>query len=107
MLRAFPQNITMQKRLAIVLVGLCLILFALYIYLLSASVMHVVMRTETDHGVRELRSQISLLEGDFIAAQHEVSQNIAYLKGYEHVSDKVFVDRSQPSLVLNITKKSD
>ena len=71
------------------------------IYLLSSSVMHVVMRTETNHSASELKSQISLLESDFIAAQHAVSQNIAYLEGYEHVNEKIFVDRNAPSLVFN------
>jgi hypothetical protein len=101
MTRAIPQNPILQKRLAVALVFVCITLFALYIYLLSSSVMHVVMRTEIDHSVRELKSQISLLESDFIAAQHAVSQNIAYLEGYERVNDKVFVDRNAPSLVFN------
>jgi hypothetical protein len=101
MTRAVPQQNILQKRAAFVLSIVCVSLFAFYIYFLCASVMHVVMRTEVDHSVRELRSQISLLEGDFIAAQHTVSQNIAQLEGYERVSAKIFIDRAAPSLVLN------
>lgn len=101
MTRAITQQSVLQKRLALGLIFVCLSLFSLYIYFICASVMHVVFRTEIDHSVRELRSQISLLEGEFIAAQHAVSQNIAQLDGYERVTAKTFVDRNQPSLVLN------
>lgn len=101
MTRTVPHQLQLQKRLAIALFGACLMLFALYVYFLCASVMHVVMRTEIDHNVRERRSHISALEAEFIAAQHAVSKDIAALDGYERVTDKVFVDRSAPSLVLN------
>jgi hypothetical protein len=95
------QQSILERRLALGLITLCVTLFTLYVYFLSASIMHVVVRTEFDHAARELRSRISVLEGEFIAAQHAVSQNIAHLEGYERVNDKVFVDRSAPSLVLN------
>lgn len=100
MIRVVTQNHILERRIALGLIALCVTLFAMYVYFLSASVLHVVMRTETDQSTRELRSRISGLEGKFIAAQHAVSQNIAHLEGYERVSNKVFVDRSTPSLVL-------
>ncbi len=106
MTRALAYNPVLQKRIAFALISAALLLFGLYIYLLSASVMHVVVRTEINHQVREMTSQISLLESEFIAAQHAVSQNIAYLEGYERVHEKVFVDRSAPSLVLNTEEQT-
>ncbi len=101
MIRAVTQSHVLERRLALSLITLCVSLFAAYIYFLSASVMHVVVRTEVDQTARELRSKISVLEGEFIAAQHAVSQNIAHLEGYERVNAKIFVDRAAPSLVLN------
>ncbi len=101
MIRVATQNHILERRIALGLISLCAALFAAYVYFLSASIIHVVVRTELDHSARELRSHISVLEGEFIAAQHAVSQNIAHLEGYERVNDKVFVDRSAPSLVLN------
>ncbi len=98
-LRTFPQH--HKKRLVIGLGSLCLMLFALYVYFVCASVMHVVVRTEIDHSLREQRSRISSLESEYIAAQHAVSQNIAHLDGYERVVEKIFIDRAEPSLVMN------
>lgn len=98
-IRTIPMH--QKKRLVIGLGSLCLALFSGYVYFVCASVMHVVVRTETDHSLREQRSRISQLEAEYIAAQHAVSQNIAHLDGYERVVDKVFIDRSEPSLVMN------
>ncbi len=45
-----------------VCIGLFLAGIALYMYFLSLSVMHVVMRKETIHNLNELRSEIARLE---------------------------------------------
>ncbi len=93
-----PRN---QKRIALTLIVLCGILFALYVYFICASILHVVARGEVDKTLSERRSTISSLEADFIAAQHAVSENVAYLDGYEEVHTKVFIERTEPSLVFN------
>jgi len=93
-----PRN---QKRIALTLIACGGVLFSLYVYFICASIMHVVAREEVDRSLSERRSTISSLEADFIAAQHAVSENVAYLNGYEEVHTKVFIDRAEPSLVLN------
>lgn len=80
---------------------LCVTLFALYIYFLSASVVHVVMRTEINQEVTKISSEISELEGRYIEAQHRVSSDIASLQGYTQANAKVFIDRTPSSLVLS------
>lgn len=73
----------------------------LYIYFLSASVVHVVMRKEVDKEIAHLGSTLSELETEFIEAQHSVSEDIASLKGFKHTDHKIFIDRSQTTLVLS------
>ncbi len=83
------------------LFGLCLALIGVYMYFLSASIMHVVVRMELEQKVGKLQSEISQLESDYIAVQHKVSADIASMQGYAPSANKVFIDRSAPSLVLN------
>lgn len=101
MTHTLVQTDKLQKRLALTLSFSCLLLLALYIYFLSSSVTHVVMRTETVRATADLRSEVSVLESQYITAQHQVSATIASLEGYTKIDDKVFIDRSTPSLVLN------
>ena len=90
-----------EKRICIALAAILLGLFASYIYLVSASIVHVVIRTELEQEIQKIGSEISLMEGSYIAAQHTVSANIASLQGYTENSNKVFIDRSAPSFVLS------
>ena len=62
-------------------------------YLLSATVMHVVLQTEFKQETKSVNSQISELENRLIIAQHKVSSDIASLQGFTAVTDKVFLDR--------------
>lgn len=73
----------------------------LYMYFLSASVIHVVMRKEVDKEIVALGSTLSELETEFIEAQHSVSEDIASAKGFTHTDHKIFIDRSQTTLVLS------
>lgn len=76
-----------------------LVLFALYVYFVSASVLHVVMREEVERRTSELHSEISRLEADYIRAQHSVSQDIATLQGYVSAEEKIFIGRSSVTAV--------
>ncbi len=76
-------------------------MLGLYMYFLSASVVHVVIRKEVNQDIVKLNSEIAELEAEYIFAQHRVSNRIATLEGYQEVDAKVFIDRTQPSLVLS------
>jgi len=91
----------LQKRICIGMLFVCVALFALYVYFISASIVHVVIRTEVNQELQKRSSEISLLEGRFIEAQHRVSSDIASLQGYTQTSHKVFIDRTTPALVLS------
>ncbi len=76
-------------------------LFALYIYFVSVSVVHVVIQQEIEQNISALHSEISSLEADYIAAQHTVSADIASLQGYVEASNKIFIERTSDTLVLS------
>lgn len=101
MTKAQTQFIFTEKAIFMSLTCLCLLLFSLYVYFVSASVVHVVMRTEIDQEVTKIASEISELEGRYIEAQHRVSSDIASLQGYQKTDAKIFIDRSKDSLVLS------
>ncbi len=71
-----------------------------YMYFLCASVSHVVMRKELGKDISELSSNISELESTYILAQHAVSADIAYLRGYTLTDSKIFIDPAAPTVAL-------
>lgn len=95
------QTIHIEKMLFVGLSSLCMVLFALYIYFISAAVVHVVIRTEIGQEIAQISSEISELEGKYIAAQHKVSKDIASLQGYVQTQEKLFIDKTPSSLVLS------
>ncbi len=78
-----------------------LVSVVLYMYFLSASVFHVVMRKEVDSEITNLNSTLSSLETEYIESQHEVSEEIASLRGYQRTEKKVFIDRTETTLSLS------
>lgn len=73
----------------------------LYIYFLSASVVHVVMRKEIDKEIATRASSVSALEAEYIEAQHSVSADIASMRGFALTKTKIYIDRSDTTLVLS------
>ncbi len=73
----------------------------MYVYFVSASIHHVVMRKEIDHEISLLSSHVSELESSYIQAQHAVSADIASMHGFVQANHKIFVDRSDTTLVMS------
>lgn len=71
-----------------------------YMYFLSLSVVHVVMRKEAIQDMVELRSQIARLESNYIEARHTISSQLATRADFNQIQDKIFINRTEPSLVL-------
>ena len=95
------QTINIEKTAFAILFSFVVVLFCLYVYFVSASVVHVVIRTEIDQEITKIATQISELEGEYIEAQHKVSSDIASLQGYTQTASKIFIDRTPSSLVLS------
>lgn len=72
-----------------------------YMYLLSSSVMHVVIRSEVEQKIQAAHTAISSKENAYIAAQHTITEKIALHEGYVETADKDFINRSKPQLVLS------
>lgn len=80
-------------------------LIFLYMYFLSMSVVHVVLRKEVVQKVATLESDIAKLEASYINAQHQVSNKIAALENFTENDKKIFVSRSDATLVLSDTSR--
>lgn len=85
-------------------VGACLLFtafeLACYMYFLCFSVVHVVMRTETEHAIGIMQTELSELETKLMLAQHRVSAEVASLSGYVEPTARVFIERGGDDLVL-------
>jgi hypothetical protein len=77
----------------------------LYMYFLSMSVVHVVLRKEVVQKVATIESDIAMLEASYIDAQHKVSNKIAALENFTENDTKIFVSRSEATLVLSDTPR--
>ncbi len=92
---------TQAKPIYFTLLGiLFFVLILLYMYFLSMSVVHVVLRKEINQSVAETSSQIASLEASYIESQHKVSDKIAALNTFTETNDKIFVSRSPNAPVL-------
>lgn len=98
--KALTNFIQKKETITYCLLAVIVVLVGLYIYFLSASIVHVVMRKDTTRLITEFSSHIATLEGRYIEAQHRVSTAVATLEGYEKPTEKIFVQRDEPSLVL-------
>jgi hypothetical protein len=77
-----------------------------YMYFLSLSVVHVVMRKETSGEIERLRSEIAFLESSYIEASHHINQRVAHMPGFSSIEDKVFITKdTSASLVLNTSNE--
>ncbi len=85
----------------VTLTSVLLLLFAAYVYFVSASIVHVVIRQEIQQEITAVSSEISDLETHYIALQHSVSKDIATQNGFVAASDKIYIDRSPTNLVLS------
>lgn len=82
----------------------CIVLLALYMYFLSMSVVHVVLRKEIHQETRAVESQIAALEATYIEVQHQVSERIAEAEHLAETNDKIFVQRVPATLVLGVAR---
>jgi len=96
-LKALQNNTNLITSLC---VSLLVLGVAAYIYFLSVSVVHVVMRKEATTQIGELRSEIARLETSYIEAKHQISARVASLDGFNQNQEKIFISKQEQSLVL-------
>ncbi len=89
-----------ESRLFYTALALCCVVVFGYVYFVSQSVMHVVMRKEVDTQLVELAATVSELEAEYIEEQHAVSNDIATMRGFVIAKNKIFIDKGSDTLVL-------
>ena len=90
-----------RETIVVIMAATLCSLVALYLYFLSASIIHVVMRQEMTRTIKDMQSEVATLESEYMHAQHQLSANVASLDGYEEATDKIFLSRIPSTLVLN------
>ncbi len=86
-------------------IGLLALSIIAYMYFLSLSVVHVVMRKEATQKIGQMRSDIAALEASYIEARHQISARVASLEGFNQNQKKVFINKEEQSLVLRSTSE--
>lgn len=94
-------RIQKEKKYLFMAVLLTLGLFIAYVYLLSSSVVEVVIRKEMNREMQDLHTEISQLETTYIEKQHSVSNEIAVRQGFVEAKNKIFINRGDTGLALS------
>ena len=77
---------------------------ALYIYFVSTSVVHILIRKEVESDIARQNSEIGELESLYIKRQTLISREYARSLGYQKITEKQFVARNSAlgrSLTVN------
>lgn len=82
-----------EKRAFTVLVLLVMILGVLYGYLISTSIVNVIVREEAEAEMALLGSRLSELELTYISRKNIIDQEHAHILGYTELAQKEFVIR--------------
>ena len=77
------------------------VIFAAYIYFVSASIVHVVISKEIDQKMAAVNAQISEYEATYIKLQYAISSETAEEKGFVLATDKIYTKRTPATLVLS------
>lgn len=93
-------QINKEKKYLYTSFGVLALLAVVYMYCVSATVMHVVERKEMTRAISDLNSQVSQLEAEYIAAQHNISAQVASQSGFVETTEKIFIERTDTTLVV-------
>ena len=90
-----------EQRLFFSALSLLLLLFSLYIYFISVSVIHVVARKELEREIAQVHSRIGDLESAYITAKQAVAPTTIAQYGFLVApSRKIYVEKAPTNLVL-------
>ena len=92
-------SIKREKHILTSLFFISLLLMATYIYLVGATVRHVVIKKEIQQTIREKNSELALLEAKYMQNQHRLS-NLTPSDDFVEV-DAIFIRRKPKTLVLS------
>jgi uncharacterized membrane-anchored protein YitT (DUF2179 family) len=90
-----------ESRLFYFALSLCMLVVCTYMYFVSMTVVHVVLRKEVDNQIAVVGTQISQLEERYIEKQHNLSVAIATQQGFVTTEKKTFIDKTKATFVLS------
>lgn len=76
------------------------VLLVMYGYFLSMTVVHVVVQKDFSYERSDLTSKITMLETQYMSAQHHISERVTETPDLLANENKIFISRTEPSLVL-------
>ena len=90
-----------EQKVVFFLLAVIFLLFCTYVYFVSASVVHVIVRKETDREIASVSSHISDLETRYIEAKEEFDAERIIAQGFTQESpEKIYIQKVPTSLVL-------
>ena len=82
-----------ERRALAGLFGAIIILVGLYSFLISISIMNVLVREEIGQSIADLHSYIGELESEYLALKDSITPALAYDLGFIDTVEKTFVTR--------------
>lgn len=91
-----------ERRFVFASLSMLLVIFVGYIFFVSASVVHVVVRKEIDQEIIKVNSRLSDLETAYINAKDAVGAKLVEARGFIYTDERIFINKAPTSLVLSI-----
>ena len=82
-----------ERRILVLLAGLLIAFLILYSYLVSQSIVNVLVRQDIGAEIATLNSRISSLESEYLVRKERINLSYAYTLGYIDIGNKEFVTR--------------
>ena len=93
----------LEKKAVYALGALLLVLLVSYMYFVSASVHHIVLREEVSSEIAKAHSEVGLMEAEYLAKANDLTLSQAHVLGFTAVGEKHFATkRSSGGEVLTL-----
>lgn len=83
----------LERRVFWIFISIIIVLFGLYGYFVSKSIINVIIREETEQDLARAGAHISSLEYDYIKQKNTINLELAYEMGFRDAKSKKFVTR--------------
>ncbi len=90
---SITQNRDIQHTLFRVLIGVLMVLFIVYIYLIGSITFNVLARKSLESTVRVMGSNISKLELTYLSNANKIDKNFAKSLGFVDINKNIFATR--------------
>lgn len=92
-----------ERNVFLITLTIFAVCFGLYVYFVSASVVHVIVHKEVDREIATLNSHISELETQYLAAKDAITREDAYARGFVEQPAKVVYVTKRPTGLVRVS----